>query len=112
MRYLLTSLLLAIVVLSSGCDPDGYSCNSDGCYADNDTPQYQTLDDCNSICDEQKPGDWVHLCYMTIIYTQQFKSATSVGLLKTVATYQKFYLQVKRARKPRTSMSTTTKEQM
>jgi len=52
MRYLLTSLLLAFVVLSSGCDPDGYSCTSDGCYADDDSPQYQTLEDCLSACDE------------------------------------------------------------
>ena len=57
MRYLLTSLLLAFVVLSSGCDPDGYSCNSEGCYEDNDNPQYQTLEDCKSMCDESIPGN-------------------------------------------------------
>lgn len=49
-------ILLAVVVLSSGCDPDGYSCNSEGCYEDNDNPQYQTLEDCNNMCDEQIPG--------------------------------------------------------
>ena len=45
-------ILLALVVLSSGCDPDGYSCNSEGCYEDDSNPQYQTLDDCNSFCNE------------------------------------------------------------
>jgi len=54
MRYLLTSLLLAFVVLSSGCDPDGYSCNSEGCYAENNA-QYLTLEDCLSACDEITP---------------------------------------------------------
>jgi len=51
----LIPILLAVVVLSSGCDPDGYSCNSEGCYEDNDNPQYQTLEDCNSLCDEITP---------------------------------------------------------
>jgi uncharacterized protein (TIGR02145 family) len=55
MRYLLTSLLLAFVVLSSGCDPDGYSCNSEGCYAENNA-QYLTLEDCLSVC-APKPGN-------------------------------------------------------
>ena len=44
-------ILFAVVVLSSGCDPDGYSCNSLGCYEDNDA-QYLTLDDCLSVCDD------------------------------------------------------------
>ena len=51
----LIPILLALVVLSSGCDPDGYSCNSEGCYADDDSPQYQTLEDCLSVCDEITP---------------------------------------------------------
>ena len=51
----LIPILLAVVVLSSGCDPDGYSCNSEGCYADDDSPQYQTLEDCLSVCDEITP---------------------------------------------------------
>jgi len=61
----LIPILLAVVVLSSGCDPDGYSCNSEGCYEDNDNPQYQTLEDCNSLCDEvvPKPGICGDLVY-------------------------------------------------
>ena len=62
----LIPILLAVVVISSGCDPDGYSCNSEGCYDDDDNPQYQTLDDCINLCDGPKPGgcgshgiDWV-----------------------------------------------------
>ncbi len=47
----LIPILLAVVVLSSGCDPDGYSCNSEGCYAENNA-QYLTLEDCLSACDE------------------------------------------------------------
>jgi uncharacterized protein (TIGR02145 family) len=45
----LIPILLAVVVLSSGCDPDGYSCNSEGCYAENNA-QYLTLEDCLSNC--------------------------------------------------------------
>jgi len=47
----LLPILLAVVVLSSGCnpDPDGYSCNSEGCYEDNNS-QYLTLDDCIDDC--------------------------------------------------------------
>ena len=52
----LIPILLALVVLSSGCDCDGYSCTSEGCYADDNSPQYQTLEDCLSVCDEQIPG--------------------------------------------------------
>jgi uncharacterized protein (TIGR02145 family) len=48
----LIPILLAVVVLSSGCDCDGYSCTSEGCYADDDSPQYLTLEDCLSVCDE------------------------------------------------------------
>jgi uncharacterized protein (TIGR02145 family) len=51
----LIPILLAVVVLSSGCDPDGYSCNSEGCYAENNA-QYLTLEDCLSACDEQILG--------------------------------------------------------
>jgi uncharacterized protein (TIGR02145 family) len=51
----LIPILLAVVVLSSGCDPDGYSCNSEGCYSDDSSPQYQTLEDCLSVCDEITP---------------------------------------------------------
>jgi uncharacterized protein (TIGR02145 family) len=51
----LIPILLAVVVLSSGCDCDGYSCTSEGCYADDDSPQYQTLEDCLSVCDEITP---------------------------------------------------------
>jgi len=51
----LIPILLALVVLSSGCDCDGYSCTSEGCYADDDSPQYQTLEDCLSVCDEITP---------------------------------------------------------
>ena len=75
MRYLLTSLLLAIVVLSSGCDPDGYSCNCDGCYADNDTPQYQTLEDCNSLCDESIPGG----CGSLVLHEDYLYSTVQIG---------------------------------
>ena len=50
----LIPILLALVVLSSGCDPDGYSCNSEGCYAENNA-QYLTLEDCLSVCDEITP---------------------------------------------------------
>ena len=50
----LIPILLALVVLSSGCDPDGYSCNSEGCYAENNA-QYLTLEDCLSACDEITP---------------------------------------------------------
>ena len=58
MRYLTTLLILSFVVLSSGCDPNGYSCNSEGCYAENNA-QYLTLEDCLSVCDElnPKPGN-------------------------------------------------------
>ena len=52
----LIPILLALVVLSSGCDCDGYSCTSEGCYADDDSPQYQTLEDCLSVCDEINPN--------------------------------------------------------
>ena len=45
----LIPILLAVVVLSSGCDPDGCSCNSEGCYEDHNA-QYLTLDDCLSDC--------------------------------------------------------------
>ena len=75
MRYLLTSLLLAFVVLSSGCDPDGYSCNSEGCYADNDNPQYQTLEDCNSLCDEPKPGG----CGSLVLHEDYLYSTVQIG---------------------------------
>jgi uncharacterized protein (TIGR02145 family) len=51
----LIPILLAVVVLSSGCDPDGYSCNSEGCYAENNA-QYLTLEDCLSVCDEVDPN--------------------------------------------------------
>jgi len=51
----LIPILLALVVLSSGCDPDGYSCNSEGCYAENNA-QYLTLEDCLSACDEITPN--------------------------------------------------------
>jgi len=50
----LIPILLALVVLSSGCDCDGYSCNSEGCYAENNA-QYLTLEDCLSVCDEITP---------------------------------------------------------
>ena len=48
----LIPILLAVVVLSSGCDSDGYSCTSEGCYADDNSPQYQTLEDCLSVCED------------------------------------------------------------
>jgi uncharacterized protein (TIGR02145 family) len=75
MRYLLTSLLLAIVVLSSGCDSDGYSCNSEGCYEDTDNPQYQTLEDCNSLCDEPKPGG----CGSLVLHEDYLYSTVQIG---------------------------------
>ena len=71
----LIPILLAVVILSSGCDPDGYSCNSEGCYADNDTPQYQTLDDCNSICEEQIPGG----CGSLVLYDYYLYSTVQIG---------------------------------
>ena len=50
----LIPILLAVVVLSSGCDNDGYSCTSEGCYAENNA-QYLTLEDCLSVCDTLDP---------------------------------------------------------
>jgi uncharacterized protein (TIGR02145 family) len=58
MRYLVTLLILSFVVLSSGCDSDGYSCSSEGCYAENNA-QYLTLEDCLSVCDEVDPNSAV-----------------------------------------------------
>ena len=52
----LTPILLALVVLSSGCDPEdtsGYNCTSEGCFADPANAQYLTLEDCLSACDEE-----------------------------------------------------------
>ena len=72
---ILFPILLSVVVLSSGCDPDGYSCNSDGCYADNDNPQYQTLEDCNSICEEQIPGG----CGSLVLYDYYLYSTVQIG---------------------------------
>jgi len=74
MRYLLTSLLLAVVVLSSGCDSDGYSCNSEGCYAENNA-QYLTLEDCLSICDEQIPGG----CGSPVLHEGYHYSTVQIG---------------------------------
>jgi len=93
MRYLLTSLLLAFVVLSSGCDPDGYSCNSEGCYADDDSPQYQTLEDCLSVCDEITPtpgncGDLVShegYDYSTVLIGEQCWFAENCRYLPEVS---------------------------
>jgi uncharacterized protein (TIGR02145 family) len=71
----LIPILLAVVVLSSGCDPDGYSCNSEGCYEDNDNPQYQTLEDCNSLCDEPKPG----VCGSLVLHEDYLYSTVQIG---------------------------------
>ena len=68
-------LLLSIVVLCSGCDQDGHSCNSDGCYADNDNPQYQTLEDCNNLCEEQKPGG----CDSPVLHVGYLYSTVQIG---------------------------------
>ena len=68
-------ILFAVVVISSGCDPDGYSCNSDGCYEDNDNPQYQTLEDCNSMCDEQIPGG----CGSPVLHDGYLYSTVQIG---------------------------------
>jgi len=62
----LIPILLALVVLSSGCDPEdtsGYNCTSEGCFADPANAQYLTLEDCLSACDEenntnQSGGPW------------------------------------------------------
>jgi len=70
----LIPILLGVVVLSSGCDPDGYSCNSEGCYAD-DNPQYQTLEDCNSLCDEPKPGG----CGSLVLHEDYLYSTVQIG---------------------------------
>ena len=56
MRYLVTLLILFVVVLSSGCDPEdtsGYNCTPEGCFADPANAQYLTLEDCLSACDEE-----------------------------------------------------------
>ena len=71
----LIPILLGVVVLSSGCDPDGYSCNSEGCYADDDNPQYQTLEDCNSLCDEPKPGG----CGSLVLHEDYLYSTVQIG---------------------------------
>jgi uncharacterized protein (TIGR02145 family) len=71
----LIPILLAVVVLSSGCDSDGYSCNSEGCYEDNDNPQYQTLEDCNSLCDEPKPG----VCGSLVVHVGYLYSTVQIG---------------------------------
>ena len=75
MRYL-TPILLAFVVLSSGCDPDGYSCSFEGCYEDDNNPQFQTLEDCNSLCDEaQQPG----ICGSPILHEGYIYSTVLIG---------------------------------
>ena len=72
----LIPLLLAFVVLSSGCDPDGYSCNLEGCYVDDNNPQFQTLEDCNSLCDEaQEPGS----CGSPILHDGYIYSTVLIG---------------------------------
>jgi uncharacterized protein (TIGR02145 family) len=70
----LIPILLALVVLSSGCDPDGYSCNSEGCYAENNA-QYLTLEDCLSICDEQIPGG----CGSPVLHEGYIYSTIQIG---------------------------------
>ena len=71
----LIPILLAVVVLSSGCECDGYSCNSEGCYEDNDNPQYQTLEDCNSLCDESIPGG----CGSLVLHEDYLYSTVQIG---------------------------------
>ena len=71
----LIPILLAVVVLSSGCDPDGYSCNSEECYADDNNPQYQTLEDCNSLCNEPKLGG----CGSLVLYEDYLYSTVQIG---------------------------------
>ena len=68
-------ILLAVVVLSSGCDCDRYSCTSEGCYADDDSPQYQTLEDCLSVCDEQIPGG----CGSPVLHEEYAYSTVQIG---------------------------------
>ena len=67
--------------------------------ADNDNPQYQTLEDCNSLCDEPKPGGCgslvLHEDYV-LLYSPNRQ--ISAGLLRTVVTCQRFPLQVKELR--------------
>ena len=70
----LIPILLAVVVLSSGCDPDGYSCNSEGCYAENNA-QYLTLEDCLSVCDEQIPGG----CGSLVLHQDYLYSTVQIG---------------------------------
>jgi len=71
----LIPILLAVVILSSGCDPDGYSCNTEGCYADADNPQYQTLEDCNNLCENPKPSK----CGSPVLYDDYFYSTIQIG---------------------------------
>ncbi len=88
----LIPILLAVVVLSSGCDPDGYSCNSEGCYAENNA-QYLTLEDCLSVCDEitPKPGNCGDLVshegydYSTVLIGEQCWFAENCRYLPEVS---------------------------
>jgi len=75
MRYLIP-ILLAVVVLSSGCDPnDGqYSCDLDGCYEENNA-QYLTLEDCLSVCDGSMPGG----CGSPVLHEGYLYSTVQIG---------------------------------
>lgn len=59
MRLLSLNLFFCFVIAISGCNSEGYSCNSEGCYEDNNNPQYQALEDCNSLCESNTttPGN-------------------------------------------------------
>jgi len=94
MRYLFTLLILSFVVLSSGCNSDGYSCNSEGCYIDKN-PQYQTLNDCLSDCYEDSAltsecGDMIDhhdYTYNTVQIGNQCWFAENLRYLPSVSSY-------------------------
>jgi hypothetical protein len=59
MQRLLNLILLALSVITLfSCNPeeDGYDCYNNGCYAEDNNPQYQTLEDCLSVCDNNTDG--------------------------------------------------------
>ena len=73
----LIPILLAVVVLLSGCDCDGYICTSEGCYADDNSPQFLTLEDCLNFCDEVDPNPGI--CEDLVSYEGYDYSTVQIG---------------------------------